>query len=110
MYLVTALPGSLRGWVVHRSQADRLFFSDGVAKVGLFDARPGSPTEGVAAVLYLGVHQPGLLTIPPGVFHGIRNVGTETLRFVNLPTTPYDHEHPDKHRLPPDHPGIPIVL
>ena len=110
VYLVEALPGSVRGWVVHREQTDRLFFSDGIAKVGLFDARPGSPSEGVGELLYLGIHHPGLLTIPPGVFHGIRNVGTGILRFVNLPSAAYNHAHPDKHRLSPRHPAIPVDL
>jgi dTDP-4-dehydrorhamnose 3,5-epimerase len=37
VYIVTLSPGSLRGWVVHLVQADRLFFASGTIKVVLYD-------------------------------------------------------------------------
>jgi len=110
VYEVRALPGSIRSWIVHLEQNDRLYFSEGLAKVGLFDARESSPSFGAAVVRYLGAHEPGLLTIPAGIYHGVRNVGNEVLRYVNLPTKPYDYGAPDKYRLPDGHPRIPIDL
>src|SRR4051812_37081548 len=47
-------PGQKKGWVVHIDQDDRLFFSSGSAKVVLYDARVGSPTQGVVQELFLG--------------------------------------------------------
>lgn len=110
VYQVLALPGSVRAWVVHREQDDRLSFWEGLLKIGLYDARPGSPSEGVGTIVFVGRHAPGLLTIPRGVYHGIRNVGHEAARFLNLPTTPYDYLDPDKYRLPADAPAIPVDL
>jgi dTDP-4-dehydrorhamnose 3,5-epimerase len=108
VYQVSIRPGGIRGpWVVHLYQDDRLFFSNGTAKVALWDGREGSPTEGLVDVRYLGVDQPGLLVIPPGVWHAIRNIGQTDLTFVNLPTQPYDYADPDKHRLPLDNDVIP---
>ncbi len=100
VYKVTVALGAVRGWVVHVHQTDRLFFDGGVAKVALYDAREGSPTEGLVDVRFLGAHRPGLLTVPPGVYHGVRNVGATEFVFINLPTEPYRYAAPDKHRLP----------
>src|SRR5690349_8811114 len=43
-YQVTIRPGKVKGWVVHRKQDDRLFFSFGTSRVVLYDDRPESPT------------------------------------------------------------------
>jgi dTDP-4-dehydrorhamnose 3,5-epimerase len=108
IYQVSVLPGRIRGgWVVHLHQDDRLFFSNGIAKVALYDGREGSPTDGLVDVRFLGTSSPGLLVIPPGVWHAVRNVGDAELTFVNLPTQAYDHTDPDKHRLPAENDLIP---
>lgn len=111
VYQVSVRPGLVRGpWVVHLYQDDRLFFSNGTAKVALYDARGGSPTDGLVDVRYLGSDAPGLLVIPPGVWHAVKNVGTSDLTFVNLPTREYDYADPDKHRLPLENDLIPYRL
>jgi len=48
-----------------------------------------------------------LLTIPPGVVHGVHNRGLAAATFINMPTRAYDPANPDKSRLPYNHPGIP---
>jgi dTDP-4-dehydrorhamnose 3,5-epimerase len=58
----------------------------------------------------MGAANRGLLTIPAGVVHAVVNVGTDEVRFVNMPTRPYDHERPDKFRPPPDTSEIPYRL
>lgn len=109
-YQATIHPGQKKGWVVHLEQADRLFFSNGAAKVVLYDARRSSPSHGLAQELFLGEVNRGLVKIPPGVVHAVVNVGPRELRFVNLPTRPYCHESPDKSRLPLDTDAIPYRL
>ena len=110
VYETRVYPGQRKGWVVHFEQDDRLFFSFGAAKVVLYDARVGSPTQGVVQELFLGAANRGLLRIPAGVVHAVVNVGTDEVRFVNMPTRPYDHERPDKYRIPPDTSEIPYRL
>lgn len=109
-YFVTLNPGSVRGWVVHLEQDDRLFFASGTIKVGLYDAREDSPTVDLLNVFYFGTNDRALLRIPAGVFHAVKNVGAGEAVFVNLPSRPYDHASPDKYRLPADSEEIPYRI
>ena len=110
VYQVTVRPGAVKGWVKHDDQDDRLFFSAGSLKVGLYDDRDGSPTKGMANELFFDPHNRGLLRIPRGVWHAVRNVGPDDALFVNCPTAPYRHEQPDKWMLPADSPEIPLEI
>jgi len=110
VYHVTIRPGQLRGWVVHREQNDRLFAYAGVLKIVLYDARPDAPTHGRLNVFHLGGHDRALLSIPCGVYHAVCNVGADEGAFVNLPSRPYQHDDPDKYRLPRDNDVIPYRL
>ena len=110
VYETRVHPGQKKGWVVHFEQDDRLFFSYGSAKIVLYDARAGSPTNGLVQEVFLGTANRGLLRIPAGVVHAVVNVGPDELRFVNMPTSPYRHEAPDKYRLPADADAIPYDL
>jgi len=47
------------------------------------------------------------MNVPPGIWHANHNIGTKDVIVVNCPTTPYDHENPDKYRLPLDTDLIP---
>jgi dTDP-4-dehydrorhamnose 3,5-epimerase len=102
VYTSTIRPGLVRGWVVHLEQDDRLFFIKGTAKLALYDARENSETAGRVTVYYLGDHDRALVRIPAGVVHAVKNVGTDEVVFVNLPTQPYAHDDPDKYRFPLD--------
>jgi dTDP-4-dehydrorhamnose 3,5-epimerase len=110
VYHVTIRAGQLRGWVVHRFQNDRLFAFAGVLKIVLYDARVDSPTFGQIDVLHVGRHAPSLISIPAGVYHAVQNVGDEEGAFVNLPSEPYQHDDPDKFRLPRENDVIPYRL
>ena len=110
VYLVTLRPGSIRGWIVHLEQDDRLFLASGSIKVALYDAREDSRTVGQVNVFFGGTHDRALLSIPPGVFHAVKNVGHTEAVFVNLPSRPYLHEDPDKYRLPSDTEAVPYRL
>jgi len=109
-YLLTLRPGSIRGWSLHTKQDDRLFFASGTVKVALYDAREDSPSVGDVNVLFLGTHDRALLRIPPGVYHAVKNVGTEEAVLMNLPSRAYDHADPDKYRLADDSEEIPYRI
>jgi dTDP-4-dehydrorhamnose 3,5-epimerase len=110
VYQVMAKPGSIRAWVYHRQQYDRLAFTLGQFEIALYDARPGSRTFNCLNVFVLGAQQPTLLRIPPFVIHGVCNVGAEPAYFVNMPTRPYFRNAPDKSRLPYGDPRVPYVF
>ena len=107
-YLVEALPGSIRAWTYHRSQSDRLAFTCGHFHVVLYDLRPESPTHGKLNHFFLGINAKTQLFVPPSVVNAIKNIGTDTAYYVNMPTQPYDPGNPDKYRLPYDHPAAPF--
>lgn len=107
VYLVTAAARSVRAWVYHRRQFDRLAYTLGRLRVVLYDLRPESPTHGALNVIDVGADNKIMLTIPPCVVHAVQNLGDEDTYFVNMPTRAYDPANPDKSRLPKDHPGIP---
>jgi dTDP-4-dehydrorhamnose 3,5-epimerase len=110
IYQVIAAPGSIRAWVYHNRQFDRLAFVMGTFEVALYDTRPNSPTANRLNVFALGAAQPCLLRIPPFVIHGVRNAGTESSTFVNMPTQVYHREDPDKARLRYGHPRVPFTF
>jgi dTDP-4-dehydrorhamnose 3,5-epimerase len=110
VYQVTIRPQQVKGWVLHRTYSDRLFFSLGTTKVGLYDDREGSPTRGMVNLLYFGDHNRSHLVIPPGVWHAMRAVGDTDSIFVNCPSKPYNHENPDKWSLPRDSDLIPYSI
>ena len=107
VYQVWCEPGSVRAWVYHGSQDDRLCFTTGRFQIALFDLRPGSPTAGAMVTLDAGAAHPLRLRIPAFVAHGIKNCGDDRAAFVNLPTNVYRHATPDKFRLPANTPLIP---
>jgi len=99
--------GALGAWSCHEFSTDRLFVNHGLLKIALYDARPESKTLGVVNEFYAGDARPLLLVIPPGVWHGLQNVGTSDALVLNFPTRAYDYESPDHYRLPYDTPEIP---
>ncbi len=107
VYNVTAAPGSIRAWVYHKRQSDRLAFTNGNLRVILYDVRAQSATRGALNVIDAGEANKVLLTIPPEVVHAVHNRGGAAATFINMPTRAYDPANPDKSRLPHDHPGIP---
>jgi len=108
VYQVHAEPGSIRGWVYHRWQEDRLTFTEGQFRLALYDLREGSPSFRNLEVLDVGAENPARVTIPPHVVHALKNIGPGRACFVNFPTRAYDPANPDKARLPFPDPRIPF--
>jgi len=87
-----------------------MFVYGGVLRVVLYDAREDSESYRQLNVFYFGSHDRTLLSIPAGVWHAVTNVGTAEASFVNLPSRPYEHDNPDKLRLPRENDVIPYRL
>jgi dTDP-4-dehydrorhamnose 3,5-epimerase len=99
VYQVTAEAGSVRAWVYHRMQDDRLAFTQGRFRVALYDIRPNSPTCYMLNVFVRGRERPTLLRIPAYVIHGVQNIDHVASTFMNLPTKAYQPDVPDKCRV-----------
>lgn len=108
VYLVEAKARSVRAWVYHRFQYDRLAYTHGRFQIVLYDIREKSPTFNKLSSYIIGKERPVLLRIPPFVVHGVKNIGDADASFVNMPTKAYDPKNPDKSRLPIDDPRIPF--
>lgn len=108
IYQTSVYPGVIKGWFVHDEKIDRYSLSSGALLACFYDDRPDSPTRGNSVHTMLhprGVRQ---LTIPAGVWHLIANIGHEDAELINLPTTPYQREKPDRRGLPWDTDKIPL--
>ncbi len=99
-YVSLNYPGVIRAWHYHNRQDDHFVVVKGMCRVGLYDMREGSPTQGEVNDLCLGDHNNILLKIPVGVVHGYRTLGVEPSLLINFPTEVYDSREPDEHRLP----------
>ncbi len=107
VYFTTTYPGVVKAWHYHAKQFDHFYVIRGLVKVGLYDARPESPTQGTVNEVYLGEHCPGLVRIPPGVQHGWMCVSETEAYIVNLVSEAYDPRQPDEFRTHPHDNDIP---
>ena len=104
-YEITINPGRIKGWGMHEHQADRYVATTGSVRVVLFDGREGSPTAGAIAQLQFGERNPGLVRIPPGVWHADQNWGDTVAASSTSRRGPTTRRTPDKHRIDP-HSGV----
>jgi dTDP-4-dehydrorhamnose 3,5-epimerase len=102
VHMSTTLPGRVRAWGLHQRTSDRLFVASGLVHIVCYDGREGSPTFGRINEFTLSDRSPGLLVIPPSVYHGWKNVGTTESIVINMPTRVYAYDQPDSLDLPWD--------
>ncbi|GAB4316769.1 MAG: dTDP-4-dehydrorhamnose 3,5-epimerase family protein [Candidatus Sumerlaeia bacterium] len=106
-YMTTAYPGVVKAWHYHKHQIDNFIVVHGMMKVVLYDAREGSPSKGEVNEFFMGVHNPSILQIPNGVYHGFKCISETEAICVNLPTEVYNYAEPDEYRIPPHDNDIP---
>jgi dTDP-4-dehydrorhamnose 3,5-epimerase len=107
VYMTTTYPGVVKAWHLHRIQTDHVACLWGMIKLALYDPRGSSPTKGKVDQFYLGVHQPRLVKIPQGVYHGWKCISEHEALILNIPTEVYNYKQPDEHRLDPHDNDIP---
>jgi dTDP-4-dehydrorhamnose 3,5-epimerase len=100
--LTTTFPGQIRGWGIHRFTIDRLFAATGSLCIVCYDGRRASSTFGCVNEFMLGERNQGLVVIPPGIYHGWKNIGADEAAIVSMPSELYDHDGPDRWELPWD--------
>jgi dTDP-4-dehydrorhamnose 3,5-epimerase len=86
-YFSVTHPGIARGPHEHRDQTDGFLFFDGTYELHLWENRQGE-TEAYE-VLHVGEENPVFVTVPPGVVHGYKNVGTRDAFVINIPDRLY---------------------
>ncbi len=107
VYMTTTYAGVVKAWHLHKKQTDNVACVLGMIKLAVYDPREDSPTYKEVNEFYLGTHNPLLVQIPAGVYHGWMCVSPEEAIVVNVPTEVYDREDPDEFRLDPHQNDIP---
>jgi dTDP-4-dehydrorhamnose 3,5-epimerase len=102
VHITTTLPGRIRAWGLHQFSMDRLFAVSGLVTIVVFDGRNDSPTQGLVNAFTVSDKNPGLLLIPPNLYHGWKNIGTSEAAIINMPDRMYNYEQPDALDLPWD--------
>jgi dTDP-4-dehydrorhamnose 3,5-epimerase len=102
VHITTTLPGRVRAWGLHQLSMDRLFVVSGLVTIVVFDGRNDSPTFGRVNAFTVSEKNPGLLLIPPNLYHGWKNIGTSEAVIINMPDRMYNYEQPDALDLPWD--------
>jgi dTDP-4-dehydrorhamnose 3,5-epimerase len=102
VHMTTTMAGRVRAWGLHQKSTDRLFVVNGLVRIVLFDGRLHSPTHGRFTELTLSEKNPALVTVPPDVYHGWKNIGTTEAIVINMPTRVYQYDEPDALDLPWD--------
>jgi len=106
VYFTTAYPGVVKAWHYHKKQTDNIACIRGMMKVALYDSRKESATFGEINEFFIGEKNPLLISIPTGVYHGFKAIGTETAFMLSVPTLPFNREEPDEYRVAPDTPDV----
>jgi dTDP-4-dehydrorhamnose 3,5-epimerase len=107
VYCTTVAFGVVKGWHLHKVQVDHFACLAGMIKLVAYDARDGSPTKGRLNEFFIGIHNPLLVQIPAGVYHGFKGLTEPEALVLNVPSEPYHHERPDEYRLDPHADQIP---
>lgn len=102
VHITTTFAGRVRAWGLHPLGTDRLFVVSGLVKLVVFDGRKDSPTFGQLNEFVVSEKNPGLLIVPPNLYHGWKNIGTSEAIIINMPARMYEYEHPDALDLPWD--------
>jgi dTDP-4-dehydrorhamnose 3,5-epimerase len=110
VHLTTTLAGRKRAWGLHQRSTDRLFVVKGLVSLVVYDGRADSPTLGLVNEFKISERNPGLVVIPPNLFHGWANIGIDEALIVNMPSVQYDYEGPDALDLPYDSEQAPVIV
>lgn len=108
-YVSETYPGIIRAWHRHHcGQIDHFVVLSGKAKVGIYDDREGSPTQGELDTYIIGENNTNAIRVPGDCWHGFKAIGDERALMINFPTNLYDYDDPDEERLPYDTDRIPL--
>jgi len=108
VYFSCVAPGAVKAWRRHTRMTMQLAVPTGAVELVLYDARPGSPTNGEVQIETLSPDDPGtyaLMIVPPGIWNGFRGLGEDTSVVANCASIPHAPEEAES--LPPDDPSIP---
>ncbi len=90
-------PGVIKAWHRHAHQTDFWLCVAGHLKVGVHREEDGRAWQ-----MVVGQMRPGVVVIPPPLWHGAATVGPQSAGLVYYVTRQYDARQPDEQRRPAD--------
>lgn len=99
-------PGVVKAWHRHRLQTDFWLCLVGNLKVGVHREE-----DGASWALVVGEKRPGVVVIPPTLWHGAATVGPASAGLLYFVTHAYNQSEPDEERRAYDSiPGFPWTI
>lgn len=92
----TQHPGVVKAWHRHASQTDFWIVLSGHLKVGVW-----REDDNTAWATVTGDRRPGVVIIPPPLWHGAATVGPDPATLLYYVSEVYDPENPDEDRRAP---------
>jgi dTDP-4-dehydrorhamnose 3,5-epimerase len=105
IYFSSTNVGVVKAWHQHSKMTLNYAVLVGQMKVVLFDDRKDSPTRGYIQEIFASPENYKLITVPPLVWNGFKNVGDEVSIIANCATIPHDPN--EMKRLSPYDSSIP---
>ena len=96
---------SIKAWHMHKDMILNYACIQGVIKLVLYDDRKSSISRGKFQELILSTDNYFLVTVPPLIWNGFRNISSEKSILANCSTVPYRDD--EIIRRPHNHPEIP---
>jgi len=90
-------PGVVKAWHRHQRQTDFWMCLTGHLRVGV-----ASADRTTAWSLVIGEKRPGVMIIPPTLWHGAATVGHTPAGLLYFVTRAFDRDQPDEERMPFD--------
>ena len=88
-------PGTIKAWHRHLNQADFWMCLHGHIKIGVY-----REDDEIAWQIVVGEKRPGVMVIPPELWHGAATVGNENAGLLYYVTQQYNPDQPDEQRMP----------
>jgi len=85
-------PGIVKAWHRHKYQDDYFCVLHGMAQVGIYSDENGAEKH------FIGEHNPCVIHIKAGEWHGLTAVGTKPVGLLYLVTNTYNPTFPDEER------------
>ncbi len=89
-------PDVIKAFHCHERQSDLWYVISGNLQVALYDKRQTSATYKESQTVFMGVDNPRIIIIPPGVEHGYRVLGGCPAEVLYIASDVYDYTNPDE--------------
>lgn len=106
VYFSTVFGGATKAWRSHKSMTLNYAVVFGRIQVVLFDDRPDSSSQGRVQRIEMSNDNYFLLTVPPVIWTGFRNLGSEEAIIANCAS--HLHDPDEVQRLPANSTEIPF--